>query len=196
MKRFKFHKIGNKVASGWYCLIDSEVAYKTYLEYMGIRVAKNYIDIADSPVNKEGHCRTQEAGYHKTLLTMEMGRRGIEKMPMMDCLNYMVEVSTKAVINIFKENGKLYVGRNGSCRPSTTLLNCEEILEKTTSKRFAFPNTSKKDLKIQKWPGGNHFYVLENGNSIVIDGKGKWNTVNAAQNALDTYYRQIKYREN
>ena len=185
---FKFHKIGNEIAQGWHCLITSEKEMKAHLDHMARRVWRNWAIIKASPENKEGHCATQEAAGYKILLTMEMERRGIEKISFLDAIGYLTELATKSAIDTFARNGEVYVSRNGSCRPDTTIGLHESILEKTTRKEYTYPVVSKRDYSITKWPGGNHFYVMENGNSIPIDGKTKWNTVKAAQYALDWHW--------
>ncbi len=192
--KFKFHKIGNDVASGWYALIDSSEALLAHLDYMGQRVVKNWKFIKDSPDNKEGHCKTQEAANLKTLLTLEMQRLDLEQMGMPECINYLSDITTRAVREIFKENGKVYTSKNGSCRPDTKLLDCEKILEEAESKDYVFPVRSKKDLKIHKWPGGKHYYIFEDGVSITIGNQIKWNTAQYAQDALDRYWGSVKIK--
>lgn len=192
--KFKFHKIGNNVASGWYCLIDSIEVLTVHIEHMGRRVAQNWILIKDSPEDKDGHCGTQEAGMYKTLLRLEMAKNNVDKMSMMDSLDFMTKLSLSSLMNIFQENGEVYVAQNGSCRPSTRLLDCEEILEKVISENYVYPTRSKDEFDIKQWVGGRHYYVMENGKSIEIDGKIKWNTCNAAEEALKTHFRSMEYQ--
>lgn len=189
---FKFHQIGNEVAKGWYCLIDTEEALAAHLTYMGHRVWENWKHIKDSPEYKDGHCRTQEAGMLKTCLMLHIEQSGKEEMSMPDCIEFLGDIMTKAVIEIFNEDGKVYVGRNGACRPTTTLLDCESILDKIKSKDYVFPVKSKRDLQVHKWTGGKHFYILDNGKSIILDGVIKWKTITAAEDALDRYWRRVK----
>ena len=192
---FKFHKIGNNVSQGWCCLISSDKEMQAYLDYMARRVLMNWRYIKASPEDKEGHCATSEAGAYKTLLILEMKRRGVEKISFVDSIEFLTKIATKSAINIFHKNGKVYVSRVGTCRPDTNLLDYEEILDKTARKDFVFPVRSKKDYKIDRWPGGNHFYIFEHDNSIEIDGVSKWNTVSLAQQALDSHWKWIGHKE-
>lgn len=189
---FKFHKIGNEIAQGWYCLITSEEEMKAHMEHIGRRVWRNWGIIKDSPNNKEGHCATSEAGAYKQLLTLEMARRNVEEISVVEAIKYLTEIATKPAINIFVKEGKVYVSHNGACRPNTSLLENEEILEKRTCKDYIYPVHSKSEYKIDKWPGGNHFYIMENGNSIPIDGKIKWKTIQAAEDALHFHCRRME----
>ena len=189
---FKFHKIGNEVSQGWYCLITSDEEMKAHLDHMARRVFRNWMIIKGSPENKEGHCATTEAGGYKMLLTMEMGRRGIEKISFADAIEYLTGIATKSAVDIFDRNGEVYVSRNGGCRPDTHLLLNESILAETTCKDYAFPVVSRKEYNVSRWPGGNHFYVMENGNSIPINGKIKWKTVQAAEAALHFHCRRTE----
>lgn len=192
---FKFHKIGNNTSKGWMCLITSDKEMQTYLDYMARRVLMNWIYIKASPEDKEGHCATSEAGAYKILLIIEMAKKGVEKMSLVDSIEFLTKIATKSAIDTFIRNGEVYVSRVGACRPDTTLLDCEEIVEKTVRKDFVFPVKSKTDYKITRWPGGNHYYILENDNSIEIDGVSKWNTAGLAQQALNEHWEWIGYKE-
>ncbi len=204
---FKFHKIGNKVASGWMCLISSEEELKAHLEYMGRRVWKNWIDIKDSPEDKDGHCKTNEASVYKGLLFSHIDLEGkdttahfrgenkkhkAKTMSMPDCISYLSKISTQSAINIFLQNEEVYVSKNGACRPSTKIYDYESILERQKSKSYIYPTISKDEFDIKKWQGGNHFYILQNGTSIAIDKQFKWNTVGAAQDALNKHWKRTK----
>lgn len=191
---FKFHKIGNHIASGWYCLIDSDEALQAHLDHMTRRVLLNWTIIKASPENKEGHTATVEAGGYKTLITLEMERRGIEKISFVDGIEFLSRIATKSTIDIYKRNGSVYVTSNGGCRPDTSIREYEELLDKTTSKNYVFPTKSKKDFKIIKWPGGNHYYITENGNTIELYGHSKWNRAQDAQRDLDCHWSS--YRRN
>jgi len=183
-EKFTFHKIGNDVAQGWYLLIQSEKQLESFLEYMARRVVNNWKLIKDSPKNKGGHTANQESGMLKGLLTMEMEHRGQKQMSLVDCITYLSDTATKAVIEIFTKEGEAYVAKNGGVRPTTILLDCESIVDTIVRDDLVFPSDGKKAYKISRWPGGNHFYILENGTSVPIDGKCKWKTVGAAEDAL------------
>jgi len=187
---FKFHKIGNDVASGWYCLVDSQEALDAHTEHMSKRTLTNWKDIKNSPDDKGGHCRTVEAGQYKYLLQTHMEFNNIEKMDMVDCLDF-ISGSLKSSLEVFKREGEVYVAENGACRPSTKLLDCESILEERELDDYVYPHHSEKDFKIRKWQGGRHYYILENGNSITLDGRTKWNTCQGAEDALADHLNKL-----
>ena len=188
---FKFHQIGNGVSQGWYCLVDSDEAMEAHMQHMGRRVLMNWRYIKASPEDKEGHTATAEAGAYKTLITLKMEREGKETISFADAIMFLTEIATKAVIEIYHKNGQVYVSKNGACRPDTKLLDGEEILDKTIRKDYIYPVRSKKEYKITRWPGGNHYYILENGNSIGFNGVNKWNTVSLAQDALNLHWGKV-----
>ena len=191
-KKYTFHKIGNQISSGWYCLINNSQTLLDYLDYMGKRQYKNWCFIKDSPESKDGHCKTQEASNLKTLLTLEMSRKGIEEMSMPAGLNYLIHVSTKSVIEVFNREGEVYASRKGACRPSTKLLDCEKVIEERYSNEFIFPSNDYVKTEIKRWPLGKHFYILIDGISVEIEGQVKWNTVKAAEEALADYVKESK----
>lgn len=114
---------------------------------------------------------------------------------MVEAIEFLSRTTMKSAIDIFYRNGEVYVSRLGACRPDTQLLKGEKILDKRSSKDYIYPVRSKTEFKITKWPGGNHYYILENGNSIEIRGESKWKTAYAAQAALDRHWDSMRRRE-
>ena len=90
------------------------------------------------------------------------------------------------------EKGMVFLSKNGSCRASTELLDCESILEELELDNYVYPHYSEKNFKIRKWQGGRHYYILENGNSIKLDDRIKWNTYQGAENALKDYLIELE----
>jgi len=193
-EKFEFHKIGNNVASGWVCLVDTYSKLLTVGDSIGVQSAIIWQDIKRSPQDKDGHCRTREASCIKTLLGLEMEKREISTMSMPECIFFITNLKMQALEEIFNREGAVYISKNGGCRPSVELLDNEEILEKCTSSSFVFPVTDD-EIDIIKWPGGNHFYVQVDGKNVSIEGQHKWNTVKSAEVAIKQYMREIKYTD-
>ena len=190
--KFVFHKVGNSYAQGWYLLIQTEEQLEVFLHHMAHRVVSNWKLIKDSPENKGGHTANQESGMLKYLLTLEMERRGQKKISMPKGIEFLSNVAISVVIEIFIREGEVYVTKNGAARPNTKLLDCEAILDTRVCADLIFPTDEKNSYSITKWPGGNHFYILENGTSIPIDGKCKWKTVGASEDALAFHKRRME----
>lgn len=195
MAKFTFHRIGNEIDSGWMALIDSDEALEAHCRHMGQRVARNWVDVKDSSPNKDGHCRTTEAGVYKTLLTLEMVRRGVETMPMLDCIEFMTEVALKATIDSYHREGAVYVNPKGGCRPTIKLLSCERILAVHESDDYVFPTTKESDFEIKRWPRGRHWYILQCGETVEVDGLLKWSTYERAEEALKSHKIKVRLRE-
>lgn len=201
---FTFHRVGwiNQVeeeVSGWLCLIETKEQLDTYLQYLAHDTAQVWCDIKDSPENKEGHCRTTRANAFKTILTIEMEKRGLKQMPMVQAVTFLEQAATKTVINIFYDEGSVYANSAGGCR-TTHLRNDhrgvdEKIFEIHKRKDFVFPTDKSpfEDVKITRWPGSPHFYLSVNGKNIEVDGVQKWNTVTAAEEAMESYLNRNKW---
>lgn len=92
---------------------------------------------------------------------------------------------------ILDDDNILYVKPNGSYCFDTKDHKLYTILETRKSERFVFPY-NKDDVKIEKWPGGVHWYVKVGNISLEIDGKSKWNTYDAAKRASVKFLEEKK----
>lgn len=199
---FKFHKVGfydgdgNEV-SGWLAKIETKEQLDIWYRYMAGVNAEAWFDIKHSPQYKAGHCRTTYASLWKTILDIEMVKTGREKMSMVECVNFIELNSTKITISIFNREGSVYVNTNGGCR-DTRLRNDgrldEHIFDRCTNKDFLFPSMSKKDVEIKRWAMGKHFYIVANGKTVQINGKDKFNTIEAAEAAKKEYLKNNRFK--
>lgn len=201
--RFTFHRIGwinqnNEIISGWWGSIETEEQLDAYLLYIARDIAQIWLDIKDSPDYKEGHCRTTRADVYKYLLNMKIEREGRKQIPMPEAVNYIEQEATKTTINIFVEEGSVYVNSKGGCR--TVHLRDdhsgvdEEIFETCVNKDFVFPTLGEDAIKITNWPLCPHFYLFVNGKNVEVDGVQKWKTIQGAEEAKAKYLRRNRYR--
>lgn len=62
------------------------------------------------------------------------------------------------------------------------------ILWEVEAYDFPTSNILPQDCKISQWPNGKHFYArLPDGRDIEWNGQSKWNTLQAAQNAVKAF---------
>lgn len=198
---FTFHRVGwidgdKEEISGWLCLIETEEQLQTYLEWKAGLIAGAWVDIKDSPEDKSGHCRTTLANAMKTMLQIKMEKEGKTRLSLVEAVNYMERTLTKTPIDIFLNDGSVYINSAGGCR-TTHLRNdhkgADEVLFETcTRKDFVFPTGALQTVKISKWFGGPHFYISVDGRNVEMNGVSKWNTVEAAEQAMKKYIKRNK----
>lgn len=202
---FEFHRLGwtngdHEEVSGWLCLIDTHEKLLAVLEHKTYEIAADWMDIKDSPEDKEGHTRTRQEGAYKQLLIMHMEKLGKSKMSMVECISFIENMATKTIIQIFNTDGEVYWNAAGGCR-DTHLRDDhrgvdEEIFEKCQNKDLVFPCMSTNEVKIKRWPYGQHFYISLNGITVAIDGVQKYNTIGAAEDAKKKFLKNNRFKKN
>lgn len=89
-------------------------------------------------------------------------------------------------LNEFKE---LFINPFGGYQYETKshkMKNLDEIHKDV----LEFPIT-EDNVKISKWPTGNHYYVRVNGEDVVINNQQKWNTKKEATDAVKLYKNNL-----
>lgn len=199
---FTFHRIGfrdadGKECSAWNALLETDEQVEAYLRYMAHELAQVWIDIKDSPENKDGHCRTTRANVAKQLLTLKMEKEELKQISVVDGVTFLEQVFTKTAIELYCQDGSVYVNAKGGCR-DTEIRNDdrvkEEIFETCINKDFVFPTLGEDVVKITNWPGCPHFYISVNGKNVQVDGVDKWKTIQGAEEAKKKYLRRNRYR--
>lgn len=194
-KIFTFHRVGTSNSrSCWLCLINNGRALQEALFNISLKIPDIYMAVRKSNPDVIRHAGTQEASMMKTLLSLEIKRKGIKEMPMNECLIFMEKIKTQALKNIYSEEGQVYIGRNGGVRPSVVLPSDEEIFETYVSDKFIFPVMSDRQVDVKKWCGGSHFYLMVDGGSVEFKGKAKYNTIEAAEEAKKQYLKKYRFK--
>jgi len=186
-KKFTFHKIFNGVEYGWFCLIGNDEAYWDAIDTLHRQSIEIFKKIKQSDPNVIGHAGSREASQIKILLGMEMEKNGDSEMPAQTAMDFIMQIKTSALMNIYSMDKKVYVNRDGGVRPSTKLGTNERISDVCYSDYFVFPDVDERHIEIQRWPMGRHYYLLENKEMISVDGLDKWNTYEAAEKAKNKY---------
>lgn len=200
---FKFHRIGwineaGEEISGWLCLIETKEQLLGWQRWSARDIAQVWIDIKDAPKNKLGHCRTTRANVIQQLLTMKMEKENKSQIGVVEGVNYIEHILTKTAINIFIQDGSVYVNPKGGCK-TVDLRNDhkgvdEVIFETYVSEDLVFPTPKEEidEVKITNWPFCPHFYLSVNGKNIEVDGVAKWKTVKGAEDAKRKFERRRK----
>lgn len=201
---FTFHRVGwidadGQEQSGWNCLIETKEQLLAYLDWFSHDIAQCWIDIKDSPDNKEGHCRTTRADVMKQLLNIKMEKENRTQIGLVEAITYIEGTLTKTAINIFVTEGSVYVNAKGGCRPVDLSQDGrgfdEKIFEIHQTMDLVFPTAENRpfeEVKITHWPMNPHFYLSVNGRTVTVDGVTKWNTVEAAEEAMKLFLKRNK----
>jgi len=194
---FTFHRVGwfngEEEKSGWLCLIETHEQLEAYIKHRSWDIAAAWIDIKE-----QGHCVTRLGECMKLLLQIKMEKEGVKSLGLVDAVNYMENTLNKTVIEIFIEEGEVYVNPAGGCR-LTHLRDDhrgvdEEIFETCKNKDIVFPKLAENVVKVSKWFGGKHYYISVNGKNTDVDGVSKWSTVEAAEEARDKFLKQNRFK--
>jgi hypothetical protein len=96
-------------------------------------------------------------------------------------INYFIEklgMVSQSKLKYLNEHGRILVNINGGFM---TWCSTFEELESMNNDRF--PQFSFDEIKVERWPGGKHFYITINGTPIKINDIEKWNTEQGAYSA-------------
>ena len=126
-------------------------------------------------------------------------KSGKKSMSMVDALAEIARMNCGTHIKIFFMDGAVYANQNGGCRNVQLRADGrldEFIFETCYNTDFIFPSMSESDIKVIRWPGGNHFYITIDGKTTDVDGKEKWNTAGGAEEAKRTLLERNRFKGN
>lgn len=174
-----FHKIKVYSDSGWYLLVNDLDSYTAVIVWRGGALAKGYMEAVPF-LKGMGHPTTKAGQAVMFFLQTELLIKEKE-MSMIEAITMLSERFSSAHSYFFKKDGGFYINQNGGVRPLKLSEN-ESVIEEIESTDLIFPTDDK--IEIKKWFGGKHWYVKKGDMDIVINGKQKWNTEQAARDAV------------
>ena len=63
-----------------------------------------------------------------------------------------------------------------------------ELLKRGFIDGKGWPEKTGPDIKLFKWPDGNHWYAYVNGKEVIENGRQKWNTAKQAEEAANRVF--------
>lgn len=108
-------------------------------------------------------------------------------------VGFQAEVASDQ-LNCINKSGAIYVNRNGGYHSYSSKDKEYAVVKKheIIFPKFSKKDFSKKDIRIRKFPYGNHYYAYI-GNQEVRNGDVvKWNTYEAAYEQAEKYLEKIK----
>lgn len=201
--KFQFDRVGfingdGEEVSCWLVKIDTEAKLERFLEIQAYEDAQIWFDIKQSPEDKMGHCKTRKASVIKDLLCSKAEKEGKNYIGLTDAMKEIGKLTSSTKIKLFIEYGELYVNQKGGCRDCHLRDDGrldEFVFETCYNEDLIYPSCSLADIEITKWPYGQHFYITVNGTTMEVDGKEKWNTVEAAEEAKETLIKRNRFKD-
>jgi len=144
-ERMGFINANDEIRDCWYLLIDSDQVLKDWLELNAYKVLDIWNEIKESPAYQAGHCRTEAGNAFKVLLILRAEREAKRNISFVEGINYIEELTSKTVINLYHKFGEVCVNRNGGCR-HRILGEGEQLFELVRKDELVFPQS--KQLKV------------------------------------------------
>lgn len=201
--KIRFDRVGwlnddGTETSCWLARIDTQKKFKMYLDVQSNEDMQIWFDIKNSPEDKMGHCRTRKASTVKNLLNLRMEKEGKRSINIVDGMAEIAKLTIGGKAKLFIQDGEIYVNIKGGYR-DTHLRDDgrldEFIFETCYNEDLIYPSMSSTDVEATKWFGGNHFYITVNGATTDVDGKEKWNTIEAAEEAKETIIKRNRFKD-
>lgn len=181
--RFEFVKLKDNRSGLEYPWILKCTDYKTLgihnEKYMATTIGNGIEDYFQRP---QYHANTRWRGAIQTLAK-------IQEKTIMDTSIDLENKILNGKIKALQKFGTLYIRENGSYMTHTDTM---EVLHITETKEMVYPDYSKSDIQITKFPEGVHFYATI-GNMTVTDNNGnqKWNSKPRARKEALKYLETI-----
>ncbi|MDE1971404.1 MAG: hypothetical protein KGI50_07565 [Patescibacteria group bacterium] len=110
------------------------------------------------------HTRTP----YGSILAFYQNLKGIGAL---DAIKLIDTTLQSSMLNAIKTEGTIFVHKNGSWFSPT-----EGIVVSESIKTEIWKLPDNNDIKITKWPGGNHYYAKVGSQEVVVNGIKKWNS--------------------
>lgn len=184
MKRYNFVKIIGIVGEyPWMfeCKHINDLMEHTE-RYMNTVIKAGVRDYFRSSLKTSGHYKTFWANSMVQMASIN------NKSPMMaghELENKILAGKIKTLLN----HGTIYLRENGSY---TILTKDMSIKDRLVMDKMIYPNYTEEDIRITKWPNGEHFYASI-GNFDVVDESGnqKWDSESEAREHAMKYLKTL-----
>jgi hypothetical protein len=122
---------------------------------------------------------------HADNLSFAIGTYGINRNynPIQATIGFRYEMMRNQ-LKYLLESGEIYINKNGGYHCKSKEKEYSQFIRRT---EFVFPDFKENEIKVERFPGGNHFYAYI-GDMQVRDGDTlKWDTYEEALNKAKEY---------
>lgn len=174
---------GHQMNNGWWLLIQDELELMSwYAKANGF--AKAWYDLKMN--HKHSHYKTMEAFLLELKCHNHTNKKTFSNLDLAELYNE-IKYDTKS--KMLSEHGSILINRAGGfCIPSESVI----IKQSVKNDELIFPDSGVKEIKIEKFPGGTHFYVSINSVPVIYKGYEKWDTREEAEKAANEYLKTFK----
>jgi hypothetical protein len=102
---------------------------------------------------------------------------------------YLSEKIFMRKLQMIFEGHTLYINKVGGFMPF--LGEDYEVRSEVTSEVFKFPEYTKQDINVTRWPNGKHYYAKVGHMDVVIDGMDKWCDVDTAHKMAEEFLSKL-----
>jgi len=168
----ELHPKIKRLHRGWFLLIDTVKGLMDFIEKRSRGLVHQYIATKDVVQKRTHFYSNEQYAIHETLL------HSPRRLTCIDDIRILADKFLPTYIQMFQREGSLLVNKNMGCRPIGGRF---RILKEDVRDSLVFPEFTKDDIKVTKWPNGKHWYA-KIGNEDVVneDGNMKWNTYKRA----------------
>lgn len=178
-----------KVRGEWLLKIEDGKTLMWYVQQREMQLAREYIALKQELAkNPDYHVRTSMEQAIFFTLRYKFGSDG----NIITDLMYLCDKLIAPVVEVFHNFGPLYVRQNGSYFPECGKDPCVEGVKKKDEAAFPEETLTKEDIKITKWPYGNHYYASVGMQRVEVDGEIKWSTEDEAYKMALKFLRKHK----
>lgn len=110
-----------------------------------------------------------------------ISKRFEDKCTISDFCNLYDEITLGSKLKLLEKYGKIYINQvGGFC----TLGERTKVKNKIEFENMIYPEATKKDFKIVRFPNGTHYYIKSLGQAVHYEGKEKWDSREEARNVI------------
>lgn len=163
---------------GWWLKIRTMEELVQYYENIDAKWGKILYNIVESKEFGTGQKHIDENGLAVALFAANRGFSPIEGV-----MNFRLMVF-KQQLECIEQFGEIYINRRGGYCFKSESRKYEQFVHR---EKFIFPDFKKEDIRIKKFPMGQHYYVYIGDMEVREGDQVKWNTYDEAQRVAERY---------
>lgn len=195
MEKFKFQEITWKIHPKlsqthreWFLVIDDFMILERFMELKAKNLMGDYHYVKTK--EKRNGERLEFHNYNRQQDAIEISLGMNPQKTLVDDVSFLSDKFLSTYYRIFTDKGIIYICKNTAIRPldenSIVIIHNEKYNDK-----LIFPSYTLKDIKVQQWKGGKHWYATVGGMQVERRNRIKWNTPKEANQVAEEFLKEI-----